>query len=192
MNAVRGYVEAFVSQKERPLKTKRLDALEFVLLVFSGLTLLTFTVAVLLDVVTRLLGAPILWLQEATLIAFVWGTFIGASVAQRRSEHFVVTSLSVKAGQKRRAVTETVLGLILIGIGMMLMVFGYTNFQAGFGNHLPVTGLPLAALTGAIPMFGALVTVFTVERLVQGWRDRFAVSLSHAAEETDDLHGGHE
>lgn len=192
MSAVRGYVEAFVSQEERPLKTKRLDALEFVLLVVSGLTLLMFTVTVLLDVVTRLLGAPILWLQEATLIAFVWGTFIGASVAQRRREHFVVTSLSVKAGQKRRAVTEMALGLILIGIGMMLVVFGYENFQMGFGNRLPVTGLPLAALTGAIPVFGALVTVFTVERLVQGWRHGFAAPRSQLAKETDDLHGGYE
>lgn len=193
MSGVRAYVDKLVSQEDRPLKTKALDGLEFVLLVVSGLALLTFTVTVFLDVVTRLLGTPILWLQEATLIAFVWGTFIGASVAQRRGEHFVVTSLGVKARQTRRAVTETAIGLTLIGIGVLVTVFGYANFRQGFGNQLPVTGLPLAVLTGAIPVLGVLLSLFTIERLVQGWRHNFPPPPAplHMVE-VEDLQGGHE
>lgn len=193
MTAASDFMKSLVSQEDRPLKTKALDGLELVLLLFSGVALLVFTVTVLLDVVTRLLGSPILWLQEATLIAFVWGTFVGASVAQRRSEHFVVTSLHPHAGQLRRTITETLVNIIILAIGVVVAFWGYQNFRQGFGNQLPVTGLPLAALTGAIPVFGALVTLFSIERLVQGWRNGFPPPhLPPSLEELATHEGGHE
>lgn len=181
-----------VSQEDRPLKTRGLDVVELVLLVAAGLLLLTFTVTVLLDVVTRLLQEPILWLQEATLVAFVWGTFIGAAVAQRRGDHFVVTSLHPRAGGLRRKVTETFNGAVLLAVGLTVAYFGYVNFQRGFGNQLPVTGMPLATLTGAIPVFGVLLSLFTMERLVQGWRNGFPPPHRPAGlDEIDELEGGH-
>ena len=193
MAVVSGFVNSLVSQEDRPLKTKALDGLELVLLLFSGVALLAFTVTVLLDVVTRLLGSPILWLQEATLIAFVWGTFVGASVAQRRSEHFVVTSLHPTAGRLRRTIMETLVNVILLAIGVIVAYWGYRNYQQGFGNQLPVTGLPLATLTGAIPVFGVLLSLFATERLVQGWRHGFPPPhLPPSIEELAHHEGGHE
>jgi len=180
--AVTTLVDNLVSRDERTLKTRGLDIVEYVLLLASALLLLAFTVTVLLDVVTRLLREPILWLQEATLISFVWGVFVGAAVAQRRREHFVVTSLPAAAGARRRRLTETGTGLVLLAVGLAVACFGFVNFQQGFGNQLPVTGLPLATLTGAIPVFGVLLSVFVLERLIQGWRHGFVVD--------DDLEGG--
>lgn len=193
MNAVGRHLESLVSREERPLKTRALDVVEYVLLVLAGLLLLAFTVTVFLDVVTRLATTPILWLQEATLIAFVWGTFLGAAVAQRRSEHFVVTSLGPDVRPGRRKVTETRNCLVILVIGVVVAYFGYVNFQRGFGNQLAVTGLPLATLTGAIPVFGLLVTVFSAERLVQGWRNGFPAPEHEKAGsvEIEDLQGGH-
>lgn len=193
MTALVAHIDRLVSREERPLKTRALDVVEYVLLVLAGLALLTFTVTVFLDVTTRIIGRPILWLQEATLIAFVWGLFVGAAAAQRRSEHFVVTSLGPSVGPLRRKVIETLNGVILVVIGVVIAYFGYLNFQRGFGNQLTVTGLPLATLTGAIPVFGFLVTVFTVERLVLGWRNGFPPPEHEkiGTAEVEDLEGGH-
>ncbi len=168
----------FVSDSERHLKTRHLDVVEFVLMWASGLLLFTFTLTVFLDVVTRLLGAPILWLQEATLVAFVWGVFIGAAVALRRNEHFYLTSVATSMSGKRRVVIETFNGLVMLAITLAIAAFGWENFQQGFGNELPVTGMPLAALTGAVPAFGILTSVFALERLIKGWQNGFA-GVSH-------------
>lgn len=173
MSPLKLHMDDLVSQHERHLKSKALDHVEYVLLLVSGLLLFTFTATVFLDVTTRLVQHPILWLQEATLTGFMWCVFIGASVALRRREHFVVTSLSAKASKRRRHVTETVNGVVVLVIGVVVAWFGFDNFQQGFGNHLPVTKLPLAVMTGAIPVFGALVALFATERLVQGWRHGF-------------------
>ena len=173
MSPLKLHIDDLVSQHERHLKTRALDAVEYLLLLLSGLLLFGFTTTVFLDVVTRLLQSPILWLQEATIGMFIWGVFIGASAALRRREHFVVTALTPKAGRTRRYVTETVNCAVIVVIGVMTAWFGFQNFQQGFGNHLPVTRLPLSVMTGAIPVFGVLAAVFSVERLTQGWRHGF-------------------
>ncbi len=174
MSFLQQHIRSLVSQEERHLKVRALDPLEYVLLILSGLCLLGFTITVFLDVATRLLQHPILWLQEATLGLFIWGVFIGASAALRRREHFIVTSLSPNAGARRRWITESFNGLVLLVIGLVTMIFGYDNFLQGFGNHLSVTKLPLSIMTGSIPVFGVLTTIFALERLVTGWRNGFA------------------
>jgi TRAP-type C4-dicarboxylate transport system permease small subunit len=52
--------------------------------------------------------------------------------------------------------------------------FGYLNFLAGFGNFRMPSMTPLASLYAAIPLSGALIALFTVEQLVNGWRNGFA------------------
>lgn len=179
------HVADLVSQHERHLKTRKLDYLEYVLLLLAGVCLFGFTTTVFLDVVTRLAQAPLLWLQEATITLFIWGVFIGASAALRRREHFVVTSLSAATGAFRRRWTETLNGAVVLVIGLMVAVFGYENFLQGFGNHLSVTRLPLSIMTGAIPVFGALTAVFAAERLILGWRHGFAPREGDAVTELE-------
>lgn len=193
MTTLTAHIDQLISHEERPLKTRFFDVVEYVLLIAAGVALLAFTVTVFLDVATRLLGRPILWLQEATLIAFVWGVFVGAAVAQRRTEHFVVTSLGPSVSPRRRKTVETINGVIITVVGAVVAYFGYANFQNGFGNQLTVTGLPLSTLTGAIPVFGMLVTAFSIERLVQGWRFGFPAPEHDKVGTTDveNLEGGH-
>ena len=53
-----------------------------------------FTLAVFLDVVTRTLGAPWLWLQQVTTAFFAWGVFVGMAAATRRNDHFYLTEIT--------------------------------------------------------------------------------------------------
>ncbi len=163
----------FVSDSERHLKFNFLDPVERVLVALAGILLFSFTLGVFLDVVTRLLGAPLLWLQEATLAAFVWGIFVGAAVALRRNEHFYLTSVASSMKGRRRVVIETFNGLVMLAITSTVAYFGWVNFLQGFGNELPVTGWPLSVLTGAVPVFGILTAVFALERLIRGWQAGF-------------------
>lgn len=162
-----------VSGRERHLKWRVLDPIERVLMWLSGLLLATFTITVLLDVVTRSIGSPINSLQEITLGAFVWGVFVGGSVAVRRNEHFQLAAAAQSLRGGKRALIETFNHLAILGACLFLMYFGYFNFLQGFGNFLQPSGTPLAVITAAIPVAGVLMTLFTVERLVNGWRNGF-------------------
>jgi hypothetical protein len=58
-----------------------------------------------------------------------------------------------------------------------MVYFGYLNFLAGFGNFRMPSMTPLASLYAAIPLSGALIALFTVEQLVNGWLNGFAAAI---------------
>ena len=76
-----------VLDRHRHLKWKALDPLEAGLMVLCGVSIAGFTLSVLCDVVTRTIGYPWLWLQQATTGFFAYGVFIGMAAATRRLDH---------------------------------------------------------------------------------------------------------
>ena len=64
-------------------------------------------------------------------------------------------------------------GLIVCLMAALFLVFGYINFRQGFGNFRMPSMTPLASLYAAIPLSGALVALFAVEQIVNGWRNGF-------------------
>ena len=166
--------DTIVLSTERHLKWEALDAVERVLMWLSGLLLCTFTVTVLVDVVTRTIGIPVVWLQEVTLGAFVWGVFIGGAAAVRRNEHFLLARIVQSMSGRRRSVFETINHLVLLGVALFLACFGFVFCLQGFGIYSQPSGTPLAVITVSIPISGLLIALFTIERLVNGWRHGFA------------------
>ena len=69
-----------------------------------------------------------------------------------------------------RTLVETFNRLVILGVALSMIVFGYKNYLTGFGSFLMPSLTPIAVLYAAIPVGGALVALFTVEELVNGWR----------------------
>ena len=63
-------------------------------MMLCGTSIIGFTVSVFLDVVTREIGAPWLWLQQVTTGFFAWGVFIGMAAATRRNDHLNLVEIT--------------------------------------------------------------------------------------------------
>src|SRR5438105_976708 len=151
-----------------------LDGLEAVTMVLCGICLAGFSASVFFDVLTRTLGAPWLWLQEVTSTFFVYGTFIGAAAATRRNDHLYLSAITESMTGTSRLAAETFNRLVVLGVALCMAWFGYINFLQGFGSLRMPSMTPIASLYAAIPLSGALVVLFTVEQLINGWRNGFA------------------
>lgn len=166
----------FLSESNRHLKTRWLDPLEVMLSVTSAVLLFTFTFSVAFDVLSRNLGYSYIWLQELTLGSFVWGIFIGSAIALRRSQHFYITRALKQRTGVRRVIGE------LISLGAMLIIFSYVvrygliATQNGMRVTLQVSERPLGTLLAAIPTFGVLGVIFTLEELIKGLRGGFRIA----------------
>lgn len=158
-----------VSRRERDLKWPILDWLELILIVICGLLLTLFTFAVFVNVVTRELNVPILWLQELITAAFIWGIFLGGSVAVRRNEHFRLATFVDSLQGYWRLTAITVIELIMLVLAGCLIVFGWINFLQGFHNYMEPSGTPIAVVTAAVPTCGVLCGIFALERLWNAW-----------------------
>jgi TRAP-type C4-dicarboxylate transport system permease small subunit len=147
--------------------------IEQILMILCGVTLAGFSTTVFLDVVTRTLGHPWLWLQEVTMTFFVYGVFIGAAAATRRNDHLCLSAITEAMSGRMRLVAETFNRLVVLSAALCMVYFGYLNFLAGFGNFRMPSMTPLASLYAAIPLSGALIALFTIEQLANGWRNGF-------------------
>jgi TRAP-type C4-dicarboxylate transport system permease small subunit len=162
-----------VLPRQRHLKWSALDGLERWLMVLCGVTLLGFSTSVICDIVTRTIGHPWLWLQEVTSTFFIYGIFVGAAVATRRNDHLYLTAVSESLHGRARLAVETVIRLVVVAVALWMIYFGYVNFLRGFGSFRMPSMTPIASLYAAIPLSGALIALFAVEQLVNGWRNGF-------------------
>jgi TRAP-type transport system small permease protein len=157
----------------RHLKWPLLDPLERGLMVVCALLLLGFTVVEIADVFWRNLHRPWLNANEFAAGFFVWGVFLGMGVAVRRDQHFRLTAIAATLRGRRRTIVETFNRLVILGVALSMIVFGYRNYLTGYGSFLMPSLTPIAVLYAAIPVAGVLVALFTVEELVNGWRHGF-------------------
>src|SRR4051794_38597099 len=162
-----------VPPRQRHLKWPALDRLELVLMVVCGITLFGFSTSVVFDIATRIAGRPWLWLQEVTSTFFVYGIFAGAAVATRRNDHLYLTAVSEALHGRSRLLVETVIRLVVLGVALCMVYFGYINFLRGFGSFRMPSLTPIASLYAAIPISGALIALFTIEQMINGWRNGF-------------------
>jgi len=173
-----------VLSTQRHLKWPALDILEAVTMVLCGVCLAGFSASVFFDVLTRTIGAPWLWLQEVTSTFFVYGVFIGAAAATRRNDHLYLSAITDRMTGRLRLTVETFNRLVVLAVALCMVYFGYINFRQGFGSFRMPSMTPIASLYAAIPIAGVLISLFTVEQLVNGWRNGF----ESAEEEREEVH----
>jgi TRAP-type C4-dicarboxylate transport system permease small subunit len=164
---------ALVLQTQRHLKWRALDSVEAIMMILCGVALGGFTLSVFCDVLTRTIGHPWLWLQEVTSTFFVYGTFIGAAAAPRRNDHLYLSAITDTMSGTLRLAVETFNRLVVLGVAFCMTWFGYINFLQGFGNYRMPSMTPLSSYYAAIPLAGIFIGLFTIEQLVNGWRNGF-------------------
>ena len=164
---------ALILQRHRHLKWPLLDKLEALLMILCGVCIFVFTLAVFCDVLTRVIGTPWLWLQQVTTAFFAWGVFLGMAVATRRNDHFYLTEITKQMSGASRSFIEITNRLVVLVVSVLLIWFGWKNALLDLGSYRMPSLIPLTVYTAIVPAAGALITLFTVEQLVNGWRNGF-------------------
>jgi TRAP-type C4-dicarboxylate transport system permease small subunit len=165
--------DKLVLNRQRHLKWRALDGLELALMIVCGLTLFGFSLSVSLDIFTRTIGHPWLWLQEVTSTLFIYGIFAGTAAATRRNDHLYLTAFAEAMHGAGRVAVELATRLVVLVVAGCLIYFGYLNFLRGFGSFRLPSNTPIASLYAAIPLCGVLVALFTIEQIVNGLRNGF-------------------
>ena len=173
---------SLVLQRHRHLKWRALDPLEAALMVLCGVSIVGFTSSVFLDVVTREIGAPWLWLQQVTTGFFAWGVFIGMAAAARRNDHLYLVEITKRLKGPRRTFMESFNRLVVLAVALAMLWFGIQNAILDLGSFRMPSLIPLTWYTASVPISGALIALFAVEQLLNGWRVGF-----EGPEDSDDF-----
>lgn len=164
---------ALVLNEQRHLKWRILDPLENLLMILCGICITAFSIIVLGDVITRAIGYPWLHAQEAMMAFFIYGIFFGVAAATRRNDHLYLAVLAESMTGELRLFFEIFNRFVVLCVAICMVYFGYLNFLDGFKSLMMPSMTPMATLYIAIPICGALVALFTIEQMVNGWRHGF-------------------
>lgn len=176
---------ALIIPRHRHLKWAALDPLEAGLMILCGVCMIGFTLCVFFDVLTRELGVPWLWLQQMTTAFFGWGVFIGIAAASRRHEHIYLAEITRRMRGRKRLAIETANRVIVLIIAGFMVWFGFRNAVLDWGAYRMPSLIPMTFYTGIVPISGALVALFMVEQIANGWKNGFE------GPEDDELLGAH-
>ncbi len=164
---------ALILQRHRQLKWKAFDPLEALLMILCGVCIGMFTLSVLLDVITRTIGAPWLWLQQVTTAFFAWGVFVGMAAATRRNDHFYLTEITKRMTGAPRTAIEVINRLVVLVVSVLLVWCGTQNALLDLGSYRMPSLVPLTVYTAIVPIAGVLVFLFTLEQLINGCKHGF-------------------
>jgi TRAP-type C4-dicarboxylate transport system permease small subunit len=177
--------DRLVARRQSHLKWRAFDVLELALMGLCGVLLFAFCTTVIFDIVTRTIGHPWLWLQEVTSTLFIYAVFFGTAVATRRNDHLYLTAVAEGLHGRVRIAVEIFTRLVVLGVALSFIVFGYLNFLRGFSSFRMPSLTPIASLYAAIPICGVFIALFTVEQIFNGLRNGF----DHADEIPKQNHG---
>jgi TRAP-type C4-dicarboxylate transport system permease small subunit len=154
---------------------------------FVGAVLaLSITLLILLNVVTRSIGASLFWVDEAAITAMVWMAFLGASISLANREAVAVTLLAdaIPAGAARwlgRAVDLCVLAfalillalvwtwydpLVLAQVGFDLQAFSGATFNFIYQEVSTTLGVPKFWLWLIVPVFAVDISIHAAANLL--------------------------
>src|SRR5437773_3065162 len=164
---------SLVLQRQRQFEWKAPHSPEALLMLLCGASISGFTLSVFCDVVTRELGAPWLWLQLVTTGFFAWGVFVGMAVATRRIDHLNLVEITKRMSGPKRSLLEFTNRVVILLVGLAMVVFGFQNFINDMGSFRAPSLIPLATYTASVPIAGALIVLFSLEQIINGWRHGF-------------------
>lgn len=138
--------------------------------------------AIFLQIVMRFIfNNSLVWSEELGKFIFVWISWLGISIGERKNEHIKITMVVDKFSPKWQKIFEIISYIILLGI--LLVTFYYAYTLVGSQHHVNYAGIKISVSWGYLSLvlgcaFMALrviaVIYYDVKAIIQ--RDYEAVS----------------
>ena len=136
--------------------------------VITILLMLSMVGVVFYQVIMRqIFERPPIWGEEVSVTLMIWFVFLGIVLGLEEDLHIGITMFVSKLPQKVQFFIEILVNLLIMGLSLLLIVYGYnlTNRMLGFGTRLAATGMPAATHYAVIPIAGALMVVVLIGKI---------------------------
>jgi len=138
-----------------------------ILMVVSAIGLLLMTFIIGWQVFGRfVLGSSPSWSEQSALTLMIWFIFLAAAAGVKDGFHIriiaIERSLSASKQKRLRAASNMVVGLC----GLSMLWWGGELVIRTWSHVIPSLGLPRGMAYLGIPIAGALIALFSLERLL--------------------------
>lgn len=165
--------------RDRLLPISRvLGQLSNAVLWLAGIGLVSMTVIVAYQVFMRfVINASPAWTEAGSIMIMTWFIFLGAAVGVRENFHMGFDVLLYVLPPRAKPWLRAISDICVFGFAFGMVYFGGELVVRYWSTRIPVLGLPTAFTYFPIVISGALMCLFSAERLL----------LRMAGEPVDDM-----
>ncbi|MCX8117989.1 MAG: TRAP transporter small permease [Desulfobacterota bacterium] len=123
------------------------------------------------------------WSEEFSRYAFVWASFLGASVAVKRGLHIGVEALVVRLPRERRRLLSLATLAILLLFLILVILKGFQMASFNMRQVSPAMRIPMGLPYLAIPVGSLLMAIHLLNEFLMKWRqgeDRASMEKTEA------------
>lgn len=122
------------------------------------------------------------WVEEIGEFALAWMSFIGAAIGIRKGVHFSVQMITERLPAGLRRGVYTAHYLLIATFGALVAVFGWQVAELNSQSFSPALNINLRWLYVSAVVGGALMVVYSLASIADGWRGRWPAHQPPEAE----------
>lgn len=146
------------------------SALSTLALWLAGIGLVAMTCIVSWQVFTRfVLNWSNAWTEPAAVLLMSWFIFLGAAVGIRENYHLGFDVLLYVLPKSSKRVLRSISNVVVIAFAIGMVWYGLQLVALGWPARLPSLGIPEGVKYLPIVAGGALIILFSIERLLLRW-----------------------
>ena len=107
-----------------------------------------------------------IWTEELSRFCFIWIVLVGAMIAMRDDEHFIVDLLPTPKTNRGKAIAGFFVDFMTFILAMIFVVWGWPLVQSGLLQTSEMAELPMVFIFVAWPLTGITWILFLSERFV--------------------------
>ncbi|MDD3347648.1 TRAP transporter small permease [Oscillibacter sp.] len=105
--------------------------------------------------------------EEISRILFVWGTYLGSTVAIKESSHIRVDIIINMISPMAKKIVDIIANLLMDFIMVITIKAMMTLVMVNIANPLPLTRIPYGVVQGIIPLSLLLMLIVNLVKLVE-------------------------
>ena len=120
----------------------------------------------------------LVWSEELARVLFIWASWIGISLGQKKGEHIKITMVTDRLHGKVRQIVLCIGDICTLGILIVLCVEGILVVEhiTSIGSATPALGIPKSVVYAAVPLSCLLMAVRVIKDMY------FTISGKHDGE----------
>lgn len=112
------------------------------------------------------------WSEQASLTLMIWYVAFAAAAGVREGFHIRITVIEDIAPKKVKRVMRLAADLVVAGCGVAMAIWGTELVVKTWSHVIPSLGLPRGMAYLGLPIAGALIALFSLERLLEEAKGR--------------------
>ena len=107
------------------------------------------------------------WSEQASLVLMIWYVFLAAAAGVREGFHIRIVALENAVGPKARRALRMASDIIMALCGAAMLIWGSDLVLRTWSHTIPSLGIPRGLAYLALPLSGALIVLFSLERMLE-------------------------